>query len=78
MIQCFFYEDLSIGISEIKLTGEEFRHFKALRVQKGDRICIVNGKGLAAFAYVTSINNAFSIARVLNFVENLGENEQKD
>ncbi len=77
MIECFYIEDLSFGISEIKLTEEEFKHFKALRVLKGDRICLVNGKGLAVFAYVTSVNNSFCVAKVLNFVENLGEIKQK-
>ncbi|MFN3781401.1 MAG: RsmE family RNA methyltransferase [Candidatus Kapaibacteriota bacterium] len=77
MIECFYFENLSFGITEIKLTDEEFRHFKALRVPKGDKICLVNGKGLAAFAYVSYVNNSFCVAKIINFVENLGEIEQR-
>lgn len=77
MIECFYHEDLSFGSSELKLTNEEFKHFKALRVLKGDRICIVNGKGLSAFAYVVDVKSGFCVAKVLNFVENLGEIDQK-
>lgn len=76
-MECFYYEYLSPKDSEIVISGEEFKHFKALRVQKGDTICIVNGKGLAAFCYVFQITKTDFKVKILNFVENLGEIDTK-
>ncbi|MCX7908301.1 MAG: 16S rRNA (uracil(1498)-N(3))-methyltransferase [Ignavibacteria bacterium] len=76
-MECFFYENLSFKDSEIVISGEEFKHLKALRIQKGERVCIVNGKGLSAFAYVTDITKLNYKIKIMNFVEKLGEIEQK-
>lgn len=76
-MECFFFENLSTRDSEVVLFGEEFKHFKALRIQKGERVCLVNGKGLAAFAYVFQITKSSYKVKILNFVEDLGEIDLK-
>lgn len=76
-MECFFCENLSLQLSEVILDGEEFKHLKAMRIQRGDRICIVNGKGLSAFAYIVEISKNHCLAKIFNFVENLGEIESK-
>ncbi len=76
-MECFFCENLSLQLSEVIFDGEEFKHLKAMRIQRGDRICIVNGKGLSAFAYIVEISKNHYLAKIINFVENLGEIESK-
>ncbi len=67
------YKDFSNYDYEIEIDGEEFRHFRALRGQKGKLITIVNGKGLAAIGYCKEITKQKVVIKVNNFVEKLGE-----
>ncbi|MGB9912590.1 MAG: RNA methyltransferase PUA domain-containing protein, partial [Candidatus Kapaibacteriota bacterium] len=59
MMEFFYYEKLSPKDNEIYIIGEEFKHLKAFRIQKSDRICIVNGKGLSAFGYVKDVTKTY-------------------
>lgn len=77
MMECFYFETLTTRDNEILISGEEYKHLKALRIQKGERICIVNGKGLSAFGFVKGISKNYYDVQILNFVENLGEIEKK-
>jgi 16S rRNA (uracil1498-N3)-methyltransferase len=72
-MEFFYYEKLSPKDNEIYIIGEEFKHLKAFRIQKSDRICIVNGKGLSAFGYVKDVTKTYYLVKLINFVENLGE-----
>jgi len=75
-MECFFAE-FSVRDSEVQLEGDEFRHFRALRKAKGEIVILVNGKGLSAFGYVKSISKDKALIKINNFVDNLGEIDQK-
>lgn len=77
MMECFYYEELKPWNDEVLLSGEEFKHLKALRIQKGDRVCLINGQGLSAFGFVKEITKTHYTVKILNFVENLGEIDRR-
>jgi 16S rRNA (uracil1498-N3)-methyltransferase len=76
-MECFYVETLTPKDTELVITGEEFKHIRALRICKGDKVCIVNGKGLAAFALVIDLTKTFCKAKIISYVEELGEIDQK-
>ncbi len=76
-MEFFYYEDLHLNRRVYELEGEEFKHFKALRLEIQDTVCLVNGKGLSAVGYVAKITNSKAIIKVSNFFENLGEIQHK-
>lgn len=72
---CFFYPSLNKQSNEIILTGDEFKHFRALRLGKQEIVVVVNGEGLAGIGYVNQITrNSFQI-HINHFVLNFGEVE---
>lgn len=75
-MEFFFYENLRYGMPEITLEGEEFHHFKALRLNKQDIVAIVNGQGLSAIGYVKSFDKEKAIIAINNYIENLGESDK--
>lgn len=75
-MEFFFYEDLRYGMLEITLEGEEFHHFKALRLNKQDIVAIVDGKGLSAIGYVKSFDKEKVNIAINNYIENLGESDK--
>lgn len=73
---CFFYPSLNKHSNEIILTAEEFKHFRALRLDKQEIVAVVNGKGLAGIGYVNKIaKNSFQV-NINHFVVNFGEVER--
>lgn len=72
-MECFFYPELNPTSKEIEIRGDEFNHFRALRIGKQDIIAIVNGKGLAGIGYVSGIYRDSFRVTIQNFVENFGE-----
>ncbi len=76
-MEFFFSENLRYGLPEVILEGEEFRHFKALRLNKQDVVAIVDGRGLSAIGYIKSFDKGKAIVKVNNYVENLGESEKE-
>lgn len=73
---CFFYPSLNKQSNEIILTGDELKHFRALRLDKQEIVAVVNGKGLAGIGYVSQITkNSFQV-NINHFVLNFGELER--
>lgn len=73
---CFFYPSLNKQSNEIILTRDEFKHFRALRLDKQEIVAVVNGKGLAGIGYVNQITkNSFQV-NINHFVLNFGEVER--
>lgn len=75
-MECFFSAELNHFSKDIILRGDEFRHFRALRLQNQEIVAVVNGKGLAGIGYISSIGKDFFQVRIQNFVLNFGEIEQ--
>ncbi len=73
-MEFFFYENLRYGMPEI--IGEEFRHFRALRLNKQDIVAIVDGQGLSAIGYVKSFDKEKANIAINNYIENLGESDK--
>lgn len=73
---CFFYPSLNKQSNEIILTGDELKHFRALRLDKQEIVAVLNGKGLAGIGYVSQITkNSFQV-NINHFVLNFGELER--
>ncbi|MBE9532126.1 MAG: RsmE family RNA methyltransferase, partial [Proteobacteria bacterium] len=53
----FFSKELTKNSSELKLTGDEFHHLKnVLRLKADEKIEVINGTGLLAFALIDKID----------------------
>lgn len=75
-MEFFFYENLRYGMPEVTLEGEEFHHFKVLRLNKQDVVVIVDGRGLSAVGYVKSFDKEKANIVINNYIENLGESDK--
>ncbi|MCX7879577.1 MAG: 16S rRNA (uracil(1498)-N(3))-methyltransferase [Ignavibacteria bacterium] len=72
----FFYcESLNRSSFIIRISGEEFKHFRALRVGKSELVAIVDGNGLAGIGFVKEISGKEALIEINHYVENLGESD---
>lgn len=57
-MECFFDPTLESNSRELSLDGDELHHLHVLRVKKGDRFLVSNGRGLRALVRLISFDHA--------------------
>jgi 16S rRNA (uracil1498-N3)-methyltransferase len=61
----FFVDDITAGSKEVRIVGDEFGHLKrVLRLKKGDRVSVFNGKGLELAGSVSSIGRDSALVEI--------------
>ncbi|MGQ9819694.1 MAG: RsmE family RNA methyltransferase [Candidatus Kapaibacteriales bacterium] len=73
---CFYHPDFNKHLNKIVLSGDEFKHFRALRLNKQEIVAVVNGKGLAGIGYISQITKSSFQVEINTFVLNFGEYER--
>lgn len=77
-MESIYIPALERSSDRINIPLEEVRHLRALRQREGARIYAVNGGGLAAEIEIDSMSkNGPAMARVIRFIENMGEPRRK-
>ncbi len=72
-MECFYCEELEIDSVSVRLNVEESKHVRALRILDGDRVLLINGRGLSASA-ITGISGKFEYKFLVDAYEmNKGE-----
>jgi len=60
----FYVEQLREGSAEAIIRGDELRHLKVLRLDKGDEVALFNGMGLDAEGVILSITRARAVVTI--------------
>ncbi len=68
-----YFPELRTDSTEIELSGDEFKHAKALRLGVGDKCLIIDGSGLAAEVDLVSFSKRNCRFRVLKLLPKFGE-----
>lgn len=61
----FFFDD-SLDQPEIILEGEELRHLKVMRLQEGEDLEIINGRGQLAMGKVSNLEKRHATIHIIN------------
>ena len=70
----FFAEELDSGSEEITVTGEELRHLRqVLRITEGERVVLLNGRGIEARGTVLLVEKSCATIRIDDFIEVITE-----
>ena len=73
-MECIYLPELSKNSQIIKITADEARHLRALRIKDNEQILITNGSGLICQASVIREKKDEYVAQIINFLdENYGE-----
>ncbi|MCX8054496.1 MAG: 16S rRNA (uracil(1498)-N(3))-methyltransferase [Ignavibacteria bacterium] len=73
-MECIYLTELSKNSQIIKITADEARHLRALRIKDNEHILITNGSGLICKASVIREKKDEYVAQIINFLdENYGE-----
>lgn len=72
-MECLFAPDLTADLTNLRLTDDETRHARALRLRSGDAVFLSNGEGLAARASVSTITRDAVTVSVTEFLPGYGE-----
>ncbi|HDR04421.1 MAG TPA: 16S rRNA (uracil(1498)-N(3))-methyltransferase [Candidatus Marinimicrobia bacterium] len=74
----FYFPYLAQGLAEAFLTGEEHHHLaKVLRLRQGQKIMLLDGKGLAAEAHIVRITAQKTLLKTGNIYSNYNELKRK-
>ena len=76
-MECLYFPDLTEETKEVVLSGEEYKHAKALRLKISDQVLITNGKGLTAVCLFTDFDKSGSKFTTISFLHNSSEPEKK-
>ncbi len=74
-MECLYLADLTETQTDNTLTGDEFKHARALRLREGDEVLLSNGRGLAARAVVRSFSRDHLTCTACEFLPAFGEQE---
>lgn len=72
-MEALYYPELKTDTTQIELSGDEFKHAKALRLGVGEKCLIINGTGLAAEVGLVSFSKKSCLFSVLKLLPNFGE-----
>lgn len=72
-MECLFAPDLIVDRTIIRLSDDEMRHARALRLRSGDAVFLSNGEGLAARAIVHTMTRDEVTVSVTEFLPGYGE-----
>ncbi len=76
-MHCLYVPNLQKNQSIIAIEGDELLHVKSLRIKKGEKIILTNGKGLSAISFLTNLKPKEYTFNCLEFVENMNESKYK-
>jgi 16S rRNA (uracil1498-N3)-methyltransferase len=72
-MECLFAPELTADVTIIRLSDDEMRHARALRLRSGDAVFLSNGEGLAARAAVHTVSREDVTVSVTEFLPGYGE-----
>lgn len=73
-MECLYTAELSTGMKTVRITdSDELRHAKALRLRKGERAMLTNGRGLCAIAVLNCMENSTISFAILEELPGFGE-----
>lgn len=72
-MECLFAPELTADLTTLRLTDDEMRHARALRLRNGDAVFLSNGEGLAARAIVRAITRDEVTIAVTELLPGYGE-----
>lgn len=76
-MECLFSNDLNDFAQDLVITGDEFKHCKALRLRQNEKIMVTNGFGLSVLGIVSAFDkNSYNI-RIIDRFTNLNEPDLK-
>lgn len=73
LMECLYFKNLTDSSDLIKLTPEECRHAKSLRLRTGEKVLITNGTGLMAESFVNRIEKNDYFISITELFEMKGE-----
>ncbi len=72
-MESIFYPELNREKKELKVTGAEAKHVKALRIKIAQEIMVTNGKGLSAIARMQDYDKTSCVLVVKSYMANHNE-----
>lgn len=72
-MESIYYPELDINSNLCRISGDEYKHIKALRLRFGEKIIITNGSGIMATAELHSLDK--NTANFINIITIASSNE---
>lgn len=72
-MECLYAPDLLAGMSQLRISGDEARHIRALRLRTGERSMLTNGRGLCAIASLELAEKGAVTMTILEEMPGYGE-----
>lgn len=72
-MEALYSPDLAQGMKFIEIKGDEAKHIAALRLKQNESVYLINGKSLAAIAYLQERTKTSFIFYITQYIENLNE-----